>query len=219
MKTVLLDVDGTLVDSNAQHAEAWSQAFKEFGLSFCSGQIFPYIGMGGEKLVAALIPDIDEEQNKKIGERRSEIFLREYASHLGATPGAHELVSALRARGHRPIIATSAHKDELKVVLQAAGISELLDSAVTSDDVERSKPDPDIVDAALKKTKTEPAGAVMVGDTPYDIEAAHRAGVRIIALLCGGRSETDLRGAEAIYRDPAELTEHLNDVAILSDEH
>ena len=214
MKTVLLDVDGTLVDSNRQHADAWSLAFKEFGLSFSAAEIFPYIGMGGEKLVSVFVPSADEKEKKKIGERRAEIFLKRYAPHVRATSGAHDLISALQRRGHRPTVATSAQKSELKVLLSAAGLSELLRSAVTADEVKRSKPDPDIVTEALRKTKTAPNDAVMVGDTPYDIEAAHRAGVQVIALLCGGRSELDLRGAEAIYRDPGNLAEHLDQVGL-----
>ena len=214
MKTVLLDVDGTLVDSNLQHAEAWSLAFKEFGFSFSAAEVFPYIGMGGEKLVGALVPGIEEKEKIKIGERRSEIFLKQYAPHVRATSGAHDLISGLQRRGHRPTVATSAQKSELKVLLSTTGLSELLRSAVTADEVKRSKPDPDIVMEALQKTKTAPNDAVMVGDTPYDIEAAHRAGVQIIALLCGGRTDSDLQGAEAIYRDPGDLTEHLNQVRL-----
>ena len=214
MKTVLLDVDGTLVDSNLQHAEAWSLAFKEFGFSLSAQAIFPYIGMGGEKLLSALVPGTDEKEKVKIGERRSEIFLKQYAPHVRAMRGAQDLISSLQTRGHRPTVATSAQKSELKVLLSTAGLSELLRSAVTADEVKRSKPDPDIVREALQKTKTAPNDAVMVGDTPYDIEAAHRAGVQIIALLCGGRSESDLRGAEAIYGDPGNLAEHLDQVGL-----
>ena len=219
METAFLDVDGTLVDSNFQHAEAWARAFKEFGFSFSPRQIFPYIGMGGEKLVSALLSDVGREEKEKIGQRHSDIFLKEYATHVRATRGARDLVSTLRARGHAPTVVTSAHKDELRVVLSAAGLLDLLPSAVTSDDVQKSKPDPDLVIEALQKTKTAPADAVMIGDTPYDIEAAHRAGVQIIALLCGGRTEADLRGAEAIYQDPAHLTEHLDQEPMLGGEH
>ncbi|MBV9277063.1 MAG: HAD family hydrolase, partial [Candidatus Eremiobacteraeota bacterium] len=217
--TVLLDVDGTLINSNLYHAKAWSQAFADFGLSVSTEKIFPYIGMGGEKLIRALLPDIDEKKSRQLGDRHSEIFLKDYACDVTATPGAHELVIGLRDRNLEPVVATSAHKDELKVVLGAAGLDELFDSAITADDVERSKPDPDLVSEALEKTQTAPNDAVMIGDTPYDIEAAHQARVATVALLCGGRSAEDLRAAEAIYRDPASLLEHLDHICNLRLEH
>ena len=209
---MLLDVDGTLVDSNWQHAEAWSQAFAEFGYSFSAQQIFPYIGMGGDKMTAKLLPRVDTREHEKMAKRHSQIFLEKYAPHVRATPGAHELVAALAARGKRPVIATSAHKDELEAVLKSSGLTELLDSAVTADDADRSKPDPDILEVALKKTNTRPDDALMVGDTRYDIEAAHRAGVQAIGLECGGHDADELHCALAVYVDPADLARHLDEV-------
>lgn len=214
MTTVLLDVDGTLVDSNIAHAEAWAQAFAKFGYSFSSRQIFPLIGMGGDKLVAALVPDIDPEKSKKVARTHSEIFLRAYVASLKPTRGARELLIALRERRDRLIVASSAHKNELEALLKAGGISDLIEETVTSDDVESSKPDPDLVEEALRKSEAKAQDAVMLGDTPYDVEAAHRAGVRIIALRCGGRTSDDPREADAIYDDPADLLTHIEETPL-----
>ena len=207
LRGCLLDVDGTLIDSNDAHARSWLEVLtaEEFDVSYA--QVRALVGMGGDKLVRALTGlDVEKGRGKEIATRRKQIFLRQYLPSLGATPGAHELLRSLRDRGLQLVIATSAREDELNALLEQAQLSDLIRHRTTSDDADDSKPDPDIVHAALVRGQLGPREAIMLGDTPYDIEAAHRAGVPSIALRCGGWWADDaLGGAVAIYDDPAHL--------------
>ena len=210
---VLLDIDGTLVDSNEAHAKAWAEAFRAYGYAFCAADLQPLIGMGGDKVMATLVPGLapdDGQLGQKIAEKRSRLFLAEYASNLKPAPGARDLLLALRQRDCTLIVASSAKNEELATLLRAARIEDLIEGAATADDADKSKPDPDIVQAALQKAGASPAHAVMLGDTPYDILAAHAAGVRIITVRCGGWREPELGDAEAVYDDPADVLAHLN---------
>jgi HAD superfamily hydrolase (TIGR01509 family) len=206
-KAVLFDVDGTLVDSNDQHARAWVAALAEAGYSVPFERVRPLIGMGADKILPLLIPGLteDSDQGRKIGEARKKIFRERELPTVRPTHGARESLEAVHARGARVVVATSAKADELDALLAQGGLQALIDLAVTGDDAEESKPDPDIVALALRKAAVEPADAVMVGDTQYDVEAAHRAGVACVALLCGGNDPATLRAADAIYADPASL--------------
>jgi HAD superfamily hydrolase (TIGR01509 family) len=204
--TILLDVDGTLIDSNDAHAQSWVDAAREFGHPSDFATIRPLIGMGGDKLMPrAFGVEHDSSEGKKMSQRRSEIFLEQYLPTLRPFPQARELLLRMREDGHSLVVATSAKKDEMKALLRAAGVEDLLDEKTSSSDADRSKPDPDIVAAALEKSDAAAAEARMLGDTPYDVEAATRAGVGTVALLCGGWTREELRGAIAIYADPAEL--------------
>jgi HAD superfamily hydrolase (TIGR01509 family) len=204
--TILLDVDGTLIDSNDAHAHSWVDASRECGRESDFGTIRPMIGMGGDKLMPrAFGVEHDSPEGKKMSKRRSEIFLERYLPTLRPFPRARELLLRMREDGHSLVVATSAKKDEMKALLRAAGVEDLLEEKTSSSDADRSKPDPDIIAAALKKSDAEPDDARMLGDTPYDVEAATRAGVATVALLCGGWTREELRGAIAIYADPAEL--------------
>ncbi|HEY4433320.1 MAG TPA: HAD family phosphatase, partial [Candidatus Cybelea sp.] len=151
LKAVLLDIDGTLVDSNTQHAMAWAAALEEFGYVVPVEQVRRWIGMGGDKILPRVDPALDDEHEpgKAIAKRRGEIFHDRYVSHLVPTPGAAELLKWFRVCGLLRVAATSAKKAELTEITNRAGIAEGIDLAVTSDDVERSKPDPDIVQRAL----------------------------------------------------------------------
>ena len=204
--TVLLDVDGTLIDSNDAHAHAWVDVCQEFGRECDYAKIRRMIGMGGDKLMPkAFGIEHDSKEGKKMAERRSEIFFERYLPALKPFPKSRDLLVRIREDGHTLVVATSAKSDEMKALLDAAGIADLLEEATSSSDAKRSKPDPDIVKAALKKSDAEPEDAIMLGDTPYDVEAATRAGVRIIGVRCGGWSDAELRGAIATYADPADL--------------
>jgi HAD superfamily hydrolase (TIGR01509 family) len=210
-KAILFDVDGTLVDSNDAHARAWVEAFAEFAVTVEYAHVRRSIGMGGDKLM----PEVsrlreDTPKGKAISERRREIFTEKYLPRIKAFPGARELVAALKARGPTLVAASSAKKSELKALLAIAGADVLLDAATSSDDAEESKPDPDIVHAALQQARARAEDAVMIGDTPYDVEAATRAGVRAIAFRCGGWGDADLEGAVAIYDGPADLLARLD---------
>jgi HAD superfamily hydrolase (TIGR01509 family) len=203
---VILDVDGTLVDSNDAHARAWVEAFAADGITVAFEPVRRAIGMGGDKLMPA-VAGIDEEspKGKRISKRRGEIFKERYLPALRAFPGVRELVERFSSDGFTLAVASSAQQDELTPVLKIAGVNDLIPTTTSSDDAENSKPDPDIVQAALKRMGCDPASAVMLGDTPYDVEAALRAGIRIVGLECGGWGRADLRGASEVYAGPAEL--------------
>jgi phosphoglycolate phosphatase-like HAD superfamily hydrolase len=207
LRGCLLDVDGTLIDSNDAHARSWVDVLTEYEFDVTYAQIRALIGMGGDKLVRAVTGlDVEKGRGKELVQRRTERFRRDYLPSLRATAGAHELVARMKGAGLRLVIATSARDQELNALLEQAGLSELIRRRTTSDDAEESKPDPDIVHAALRRGELDPASTVMLGDTPYDIEAATRAGVDAIALRCGGWWADDaLGGSIAIYDDPAEL--------------
>ena len=206
---VLLDVDGTLIDSNDAHARAWSDTLAEFGRPTAVERIRPLIGMGGDKLLPELLGvDADSDEGKRFSKRRGEIFRQAYVPHLRLTRGARELLQRFKHEGLCLTIATSAKDGELDTMLRQVGLEELVDEKTSSADVEHSKPDPDVVRAALEKSGFAPDEVVMLGDTPYDVEAAHRAGVEAVALLSGGWDADSLSAAAAIYEDPADLLRH-----------
>lgn len=203
---VIFDVDGTLVDSNDAHARAWTEALQESGQSVPFDRVRALIGMGGDKLLpAAAGLSADSAEGKAVSERRAAIFRARHLPHLRAFDGARDLVRALKDRGFRLAVASSAEERDLRPLLAIAGAEDLLDARASGDDVARSKPDPDIVRAALGKLGSSAAEAIMVGDTPYDVEAARRAGVDCIGLRCGGWSDRDLAGAVAVYDGPRDL--------------
>lgn len=206
VRGVMLDIDGTLVASNDAHAHAWVEALAEQAIQVPFERVRKLIGMGGDKLfpaVTSLRPD--SPQGAAISRRRAEIFKERYLPQLRPTPGAYELVRHLKERGLRLGVASSAKKDELHALLEVCGIAALIESKTSTDDAEHSKPDPDIVQAALAKLGMPPTAAVLLGDTPYDVAAGERAGVAVIAVRCGGWGDADLAGARALYDDPADL--------------
>jgi HAD superfamily hydrolase (TIGR01549 family) len=209
---VLFDIDGTLVDSNDAHADAWVKAFAEAGIHVEFHNVRCAIGMGGDKLMPA-VAGIEEDSllGTRISQRRSEIFKMEYLSNLRAFRDAGALVSAVQGRGLKAVAASSAKRDELEALLRIAGALSLMGHSASADDAEKSKPEPDIVHAALKKIGIAPSNAVLIGDTPYDVEAAMRAGVRAIAFRCGGWSDASLEGAIAIYDGPWDLLAQLDE--------
>lgn len=203
---VILDVDGTLVDSNDAHARAWVRALKEAGFDVPFARVRPLIGMGGDKLLPEVTGlEEDDPRAKRIGERRGEIFKKEYLPTLRAFPKTRELLLRMREEGLRLAVASSAKPDELQPLLELAGAADLIEGASSADEAESSKPDPDVVHAALDRLHMDPAEVVMIGDTPYDVEAASRAGARAIAFRCGGWHDDRLKGAVAIYDGPADL--------------
>jgi len=208
-QAVIFDVDGTLVDSNDAHAQAWAMAMTMSGRRVEFSRVRPLIGMGGDKLLPEVTGlSIESPEGKAIADKRREIFAREFLPHLRPTRGAQRLLETLRDQGKALFVASSAEKDELDDLLKVAGATTFIESTASSDDAERSKPDPDIVAAALERSGCPATEAIMVGDTPYDVEAALAAGIEIIGLRSGGWSDAELRGAVAIYDDPADLLEH-----------
>jgi HAD superfamily hydrolase (TIGR01509 family) len=209
---VIVDIDGTLVLSNDIHAHAWVEAFASQGYEVSFEQVRPLMGMGGDQVIPHLVPDLndEEEPGKTISNGHTDLVLQKYRPHLAPTPGARALVEKMQGAGLQLVIATSASPEELEVMLKVAEVDDLLHQATTSSDAEGSKPAPDVVEAALKKAQLAPDRAVMLADTPYDIEAARKAGVGVIALRTGGFKDEDLAGAIAIYDDPADLLQHFD---------
>ena len=206
--SVLFDIDGTLIDSNAAHATSWLRALREHGVDTDIMKVRPLIGMGGDKLLPA-IAGVEEgsQRGQAIAARKKELF-NEQLPWLRATPGARALLEFLRDRDVEALIATSADDKEMQALLERAGVADLVPRRASKDDADESKPDPDIVCAALAMARGGAASTVMVGDTPYDIEAARRAGIASVALRCGGHwTDHDLRGALYIFDDPKELLE------------
>ena len=211
-KAVLLDVDGTLVDSNDAHAHAWVSAFAESQVNVDFAHVRRCIGMGGDKLM----PEVsslseDSSEGKRISKRRGEIFKADWLPQLQPFRDAGRLVATLKSRGLTVVAASSAKHDELRALLEIVGAASLLDAATSSDDADESKPDPDIIHAALEQAKSSAREAVMIGDTPYDVEAAQRAGVAAVAFRCGGWQDHDLKGAVAIYDGPWHLLARLDE--------
>ena len=203
---VIFDIDGTLVDSNRAHAESWAETLASFGHDVSADDVQPLIGMGGDKLLPELVGvDIESDEGKKYSEHRTKLFFREYLPGLRAFPQVRALAERFAADGLRMVTASSASEEELEKLLEVAGIGDLLTDTTSSDDAERSKPDPDIVHAAVGRIALPPAELVMLGDTPYDVEAALRAGVRIVAVRSGGWDDESLAGATVIYDDVAHL--------------
>ena len=210
---IIFDVDGTLVDSVDLHAEAWQRAFAHFGHDFDVADLRGQIGKGGDQLMPVFLsPDEVERRGKEIEAYRGDLFKSEYLSRVRGFPEVRTLFEALRARGYRIALASSAKAAELEAYKKAAAVEGLTDVETSSDDAERSKPYPDIFEAALDKLGLSPGEAVVVGDTPYDAEAARKAGIACVGVLCGGFAEADLRaaGAGRIFRDPADLLARLS---------
>jgi HAD superfamily hydrolase (TIGR01509 family) len=206
LKGIIFDVDGTLVDSNDAHAESWVDTFAEAGYDVPFSVVRPLIGMGADKLLPQTIGISDQsEEGKKLIRRKSEIFKTKYLPKLRALPGSRELVLRVREDGLKAIVATSARDQELTDLLKAAHVDDLMEAKATASDAKKSKPDPDIVHAAIEESGIPPTQLLMIGDTPYDIEAAARAKVRTIAFRSGGWADKDLGGAVEIYDGPADL--------------
>jgi HAD superfamily hydrolase (TIGR01509 family) len=205
----LLDIDGTLLLSNDAHARAFVEAGKALGLAVSFDRIRRLIGKGGDKLIPEAFGfEHDSKPGKKLSEEKNRVF-KSYLPALQPAPGARALLSRLRGDNIELVVATSAGKDDVARLLKQAGVHDLIEDAASSDDAESSKPDPDILHAALGKAGKDADSAIMLGDTPYDVEAAGRAGVRIVTVRCGGLwTDADLRGSIAIYDDPADILAH-----------
>jgi HAD superfamily hydrolase (TIGR01549 family) len=210
----VLDVDGTLVDTNYHHAIAWYRAFREHGLTLPVWRIHRHVGLGGDQLVAAVAGKrVEDRQGDSI--RAAETAL--YADLIGEVQpfaDARRLLELLGDRGHRLVLASSGKPDEVDHYLDLLGARDLVEAWTTSGDVKRTKPDPDLVVAATEKVGGDEA--VMVGDSTFDCEAAARADVPTVAILTGGFSEQELRqaGATAVFESLSELCERLDETPL-----
>ena len=214
LKAAIFDIDGTLIDSVDFHAEAWLRAFHHFGhpeVGF--DQVRSQIGKGGDQLMPVFLSKKEiEEKGETIEKWRSDLFRREYLPRVKPFAQVRELFLRLREDGYRLALASSSNKQDLETYKKIANIADLLEANTSADDAEKSKPHPDIFEAALNHLGgLQPNEAVVIGDTPYDGQAASKLGIReIIGVLCGGFSERDLRhaGAQQIFQNPADLLAH-----------
>ena len=213
-RAALLDVDGTLVDSNYQHALAWYRAFRRSGIVLPLWRIHRHVGMGGDQLVPALAgKEVDETRGDEIRELRGAAYA-ELIDEVEPLEGSRELIADLKERGLTVVLASSSPQDELDRYLELLDARELADCWTTDDDVESTKPEPDLVRAALDKAETE--DGVMVGDTPWDIEAARKAGLETVCVITGGFSEQELRdaGAAAVFESVEDLRRRLDETPL-----
>jgi HAD superfamily hydrolase (TIGR01509 family) len=211
VEAALLDVDGTLIDTNYHHAIAWFRAFRRHDFVLPLWRIHRAIGMGGDQLVPALVGEqADAEKGDEIREAR-DLLYQELIGEVEPLHGSRELISDLKEGGVTVVLASSSPQDELDHYLELLDARGLADAWTTKDDVESTKPEPDLVHAALDKAGTE--NAVMVGDTRWDIEAAAKAGVDTVCVLTGGWSAQELldAGAVAVYESVDELREKLGE--------
>lgn len=213
----LFDLDGTLIDSNAAHTEAWRRALERYDYRVAPDRIFVEIGKGGDQLVPHLLGrEADEKHGKALRAAEPEEYAKIVkAEGIKVFPGARELIAMLRERGIKTCIATSSEAEQLKMAEAASGVAwrELVDETVMAGDVEKSKPAPDVVAAAVKKLGMTPAQCAMLGDTPWDAEAARHAGVVLLGVTCGGHEVVELvrSGARAVYCDPADVLGRLDE--------
>src|SRR3954468_3654686 len=216
---VIFDIDGTLLDSVDLHAKAWEEAFRHFGYNFSYDEIRSQIGKGGDQLLPHFLSEQDVvEKGETLKTFRSDLFKSKYLSQVKPFPGVRELFQKIKDNGQRAALASSAKGDELGVFEKIANIQDLVDEGVSSADAEKSKPYPDIFEAALKKTGSQGkrSSVIVVGDSPHDAEGARNAGLRVIGVLCGGFAEQDLRaaGCQAVYSGPEELLQRFEETLL-----
>ena len=207
IEVVLFDIDGTLVDSNEQLVNAWAFAFREEGHPQELDDIRSQIGKGGDLLVPELLPDLDDPIRKRIAERQGDYFKEIYLDHVRAFEDAAELIGRVYASGRKVVLASSAKRDELEHYVGLLCVKPLITATTSIDDVETSKPEPDIFGAALEKVGVEPSRALVVGDTIYDVDAALRLGIATVGVTSGPFDERQLKeaGAIAVFADVASI--------------
>jgi HAD superfamily hydrolase (TIGR01509 family) len=209
LKAVIFDVDGTLVDTVMLHARAWSEVFRQYGRDVAVEEVRQQIGKGGDQLMPVFLDrELLAEKGEEIERARAELFKKSFLPLARGFPGVRQLFEKIRTDGRRIALASSCKSDELGSYMDLADIRDLVDVKATSDDADRSKPHPDIFEAALEALNgITAANAIVVGDTPYDAEAAGKIGLRSVGLLTGGFSESELRaaGCIAVYGTPEHL--------------
>ena len=209
IQAAIFDVDGTLVDSVDLHAEAWQRVLAEFGKEVPFGEVRSQIGKGSDTLLPMYFNEEELQKKKeKISKRRDALFKKEYLARVKPFPMVRQLFERLHVEGIKIALASSGKEKEIEHYQELLDVEDMVNAVTTSDDAEKSKPHPDIFQAAVKKLSGVPTGTCLaVGDTPYDAEAAGKLGLRTVGVLCGGFPEESLRqaGAIAVFRDPADL--------------
>jgi HAD superfamily hydrolase (TIGR01549 family) len=217
VRAFIFDIDGTLVDSNELHVDSWDRAFRKFGKHFPRERLRAQIGKGSDQYLPEFLTKTEiAEFGKDLDEYRSEIFRKEYLPRVKPFPKVRELFQRIRDDGKRIMLASSGKKKDTKYYVDLLKIDSLIEGYISAEDADRSKPAPDIFAAALEKLgDISRNDAIAVGDTRFDVEAAAKAGLKTIALTCGGTTEEVLRkaGAVAIYADPADLLAHYEDLS------
>ncbi len=212
-QAVILDIDGTLVDSNYQHVVAWQRAFTECGFRVDAWRIHRCVGMGGDQLVTTLLgKEVEDERGDEIREAEKRLY-KQLMPEVRPFDGARELIERLKDEGLTVVLASSAKEEEVEHYVRLLDVTGLHDGSTSAADVDSTKPDPDLIEAAVEKAGG--ADAVMVGDSVWDIEAANRAGLKTIAVLCGGFGAAELEGAgaETVVETIGEAADHLSSSA------
>lgn len=220
LEAMLIDIDGTLVDSNEKHTDCWLEAFAHFGVAVPRDEIRRQIGKGGDLLV----PDtLRARETRRFGEAlkkyRGELWKRRYMESVEPFPGVREALEQLHGRGIRLALASSANADEVEYYVELLGVEKLLEGSTSKKDAETSKPAPDIFQAALAQVDADPAAALVVGDTPWDVIAAHRIPIATAALLCGGFARETLTKAEFLFDDLSAMTKEIERIDEYFREH
>ena len=212
---VLFDIDGTLVDSNYLHVHAWARAFHDVGIAAEAWRIHRSIGMDGSTLVKTLSGDADDEVKEQLKDLHSRYY-KELAPMLKVLPGGREILERVASMGLQVVLATSAPDDELSILRDVLDRDNLVSEMTSSADVDTAKPQPDIIEVALKRAGVTADRAVFIGDSVWDAEACRRAGVPSIGVLSGGVSRDELTagGAQVVFEDARELVEHVDDTPI-----
>ena len=216
MAVAILDIDGTLVDTNYHHAIAWFRAFRQHGIVLPIWRIHRHIGMGGDQLIGALTDERFEEREGDSVRAAEKVLYMELIGEVEPMQGARQLLEEIKRRGHTVVLASSAKADEVEHYVELLDARAIADAWTTSADVEKTKPQPDLVNSALQKAEADAKEAVMVGDTPWDVQAATSAKVPTIAVRTGGFGQDELEeaGAAAVFESVAELLERLDDTKL-----
>jgi len=204
-QAILFDLDGTLVDSNNFHVLAWAEAFHAAGHDFRLKQLHDQVGQGADNYVRALLPDVSDREAERLGDEHRRLYQQHYAQRVKPFPGAQALLRRCREQGLKVMLATSASKEELERNLDLLDIRDAVDGWTSADDVGCTKPCPDVFATAARKAGVRPEDALVVGDTPFDIAAASRAGLAAVAVRSGLFSDESLAGAVAIYDGVADI--------------
>ncbi|MNK83815.1 Pyrophosphatase PpaX [compost metagenome] len=212
IRAVLFDVDGTLMDNNPLHVQAWKEAFRPYK-DFDETELLRYVGMGSDSYIQALAPDLDPASREAIRNRKREIY-RDIGANVAPFAGSKAALETAKRRGLAIALASSANRVEIERYVAIMGIAPLIAAMTTASDVKRTKPEPDLFLAALAQLSISPAEAFVVGDTPYDVQAASRAGMPTIGVLSGGFTGPTLEaaGAVMVLRDVGELAERFDEV-------
>ena len=213
LQGILFDIDGTLIDSNDIHATCWVEAFEHFGKSFDHDTVREHIGKGGDLLVPDLLNAREMQKfGEELREYRGEIFKKKYMKTIKPFPRIADQLRKLDELGVRMVLSSSGNPDEVEYYAGLIGVEDLIKGSTSTEDANISKPSPEIFEAGLKRLKTDPGKTLVVGDTPYDILAAHRASLPVAAVLCGGFPRETLGKAEFLFADVEELVRKIDTV-------